>query len=263
MYEDFASVYDELMDETPYEQWCENIVGFMERYGVSKPERDAGDVLESERNLVLDLGCGTGTLTELLYQKGYDMIGVDSSDSMLGIAAAKKEETGSDILYLCQDMRELSLYSTVGTVISVCDCVNYILEEEELVQVFSLVNNYLYPGGIFIFDFNTDYKYREVVGDTVIAENREDCSFIWENYFDEESGINEYDVTIFVQEEGEHFRRFRETHLQRGYQVEQMCRMVTDAGMQVVAIKDADTGEDVNEYSERVYVVAREQGKKV
>ena len=130
-------------------------------------------------------------------------------------------------------------------------------------QVFSLVNNYLYPGGIFIFDFNTDYKYREVVGDTVIAENREDCSFIWENYFDEESGINEYDVTIFVQEEGEHFRRFRETHLQRGYQVEQMCRMVTDAGMQVVAIKDADTGEDVNEYSERVYVVAREQGKKV
>ena len=191
------------------------------------------------------------------------MIGVDSSDSMLGIAAAKKEETGSDILYLCQDMRELSLYSTVGTVISVCDCVNYILEEEELVQVFSLVNNYLYPGGIFIFDFNTDYKYREVVGDTVIAENREDCSFIWENYFDEESGINEYDVTIFVQEEGEHFRRFRETHLQRGYQVEQMCRMVTDAGMQVVAIKDADTGEDVNEYSERVYVVAREQGKEV
>ena len=155
------------------------------------------------------------------------------------------------------------MYSTVGTVISVCDCVNYILEEEELVQVFSLVNNYLYPGGIFIFDFNTDYKYREVVGDTVIAENREDCSFIWENYFDEESGINEYDVTIFVQEEGEHFRRFRETHLQRGYQVEQMCRMVTDAGMQVVAIKDADTGEDVNEYSERVYVVAREQGKKV
>ena len=130
-------------------------------------------------------------------------------------------------------------------------------------QVFSLVNNYLYPGGFFIFDFNTDYKYREVVGDTVIAENREDCSFIWENYFDEESGINEYDVTIFVQEEGEHFRRFRETHLQRGYQVEQMCRMVTDAGMQVVAIKDADTGEDVNEYSERVYVVAREQGKKV
>ena len=82
MYEDFASVYDELMDETPYEQWCENIVGFMERYGVSKPERDAGDVLESERNLVLDLGCGTGTLTELLYQKGYDMIGVDSSESM-------------------------------------------------------------------------------------------------------------------------------------------------------------------------------------
>lgn len=261
MYEDFARVYDELMDETPYEQWCENIVGFIEKYGVSKPERNTEDVLASERNLVLDLGCGTGTLTELLYQKGYDMIGVDNSDSMLGIAMEKKEKSGSEILYLCQDMRDLSLYSTVGTVVSACDCVNYILEEEELTEVFSLVNNYLYPGGIFIFDFNTVYKYRDVVGDTVIAENRDDCSFIWENYYDEESGVNEYDVTIFVQEEGDTFRRFQETHLQRGYTVEEMKRMVTEAGMTIVTIQDADTGEEVNEYSERVYVVAREQGK--
>lgn len=261
MYEDFASVYDELMDETPYEKWCENIVGFIEKYGVSKPEKDAEDVLESERNLVLDLGCGTGTLTELLYQKGYDMIGVDNSDSMLGIAMEKKEKSGAEILYLCQDMRELSLYSTVGTVVSACDCVNYILEEDELTEVFSLVNNYLYPGGIFIFDFNTVYKYRDVVGDTVIAENRDDCSFIWENYYDEESGVNEYDVTIFVQEEGDTFRRFQETHLQRGYTVEEMTRMVTEAGMTIVTVQDADTGEEVSEYSERVYVVAREQGK--
>lgn len=93
-------------------------------------------------------------------------------------------------------MRELDLYSTVGTVISVCDSVNYILEEEELLQVFRLVNNYLYPGGVFIFDFNTAYKYREVIGNTTIAENREDCSFIWENYYDPEEEINEYDLTI-------------------------------------------------------------------
>ena len=102
----------------------------------------------------------------------------------------KKMESGSEILYLLQDMRELELYSTVGTVISVCDSVNYILEEKELLEVFSRVNNYLYPGGIFIFDFNTDYKYREVIGDTTIAENRDDCSFIWENFYDSEEELN-------------------------------------------------------------------------
>ena len=160
-------------------------------------------------------------------------------------------------------MRELDLYSTVGTVISVCDSVNYILEEEELLQVFGLVNNYLYPGGIFIFDFNTDYKYREVIGDTTIAENREDCSFIWENYYDPEEEINEYDLTVFVREEGETFRRFTETHLQRGYTVEQMRTLVEQAGLKILEIRDSDTGEAATETSERVYIVAKEQQKEL
>ncbi len=261
-YQDFAYVYDELMDATPYEEWCEFLAGLIEKYGVSKPERNAREVLDSERNLVLDLGCGTGTLTELLYQKGYDMIGVDSSDAMLNIAMEKRAESGSEILYLLQDMRELELYSTVGTVISVCDSVNYILQEEELLGVFSLVNNYLYPGGIFIFDFNTDYKYREVIGDTTIAENREDCSFIWENYYDPEEGLNEYNLTIFLQEEDDIFRRVTETHYQRVYTVEQMCRLVEQAGMELVELLDADTRNAVTDRSERVYIVAREKCKK-
>lgn len=262
-YQDFAYVYDEFMDETPYEEWAERIQSLIEKYGVSSPERDAKEVLDSEKNLVVDLGCGTGTLTSLLYQKGYDMIGVDSSESMLGIAMEKRAENGEEILYLLQDMRELELYSTVGTVVSVCDCVNYILEEEELIEVFSLVNNYLYPGGIFIFDFNTDYKYREVIGDTTIAENRDDCSFIWENYYDEEEGLNQYDVTIFVREEEDLFRRFTETHIQRGYTVEEMKRLLKDAGLQVLRMQDADTDGEVTNTSERILVVARESGKEV
>lgn len=275
-YGDFAYVYDEFMDATPYEEWCALLVELIEKYGVSKPvcrrtTEEIGDVredetafeavLESERNLVLDLGCGTGTLTELLYEKGYDMIGVDNSPSMLEIAMEKRAESGSQILYLLQDMRELELYSTVGTVVSVCDSVNYILEEDELLEVFKLVNNYLYPGGLFIFDFNTDYKYREVIGDTTIAENREDCSFIWENYYDEESHLNEYDVTIFVQEEGDVFRRFTENHVQRGYTVEQMTELVTRAGMELVEVLDADSQGAVGAESERVYIVAREVQK--
>ena len=224
-YSDFAEVYDELMDNTPYAEWAERLEVLIKKYGVSAPERDSVDLLKTEKNLVVDLGCGTGTLTELMYQKGYDMIGVDFSESMLNIATKKKELSGNQILYLLQDMRELDLYSTVGTVYSVCDSVNYILEEEELKNVFSLVNNYLFPEGIFIFDFNTDYKYREVIGDTVIAENREDCSFIWENFYDSEADINEYDLTIFVKEHGEHFRRFTETHFQRGYTPDTMRRL--------------------------------------
>lgn len=262
-YQDFAYVYDEFMDETPYDMWCERIDSCIKKYGVSKPMRNAGDVLESEKNLVVDLGCGTGTLTEMLYAKGYDMVGVDNSDSMLAVAMEKKSLSGSEILYLLQDMRGLELYSTVGTVVSVCDSVNYILEEEELLDVFKLINNYLYPGGIFIFDFNTDYKYREVIGDTTIAENRDNCSFIWENYYDEETLVNEYDVTVFVKEQNDLFRKFTETHFQRGYTVEKVKELIEKAGMQLVVMKDADTNGDVTRESERIYVVAKEIAKKI
>ena len=269
-YSDFAEVYDELMDNVPYESWCENIAALIERYGISRPvgeSRPEGEessetenLLASERDLVLDLGCGTGTLTQMLHKRGYDMIGVDNSPEMLGIAMEKSAKGGGGILYLLQDMRELELYSTVGTVLSVCDSLNYLLEEKELLQVFRLVNNYLYPGGLFLFDFNTVYKYSQVIGDAVIAENREDCSFIWENYYHEQEEINEYDLTVFVQEEGEHFRRFVENHLQRGYTPQTMCDLVEQAGMQVIRLLDADTLGGVTDQSQRVYVLASWRG---
>ncbi|MBR5596970.1 MAG: class I SAM-dependent methyltransferase [Lachnospiraceae bacterium] len=246
-YTDFASVYDTFMDETPYEEWCEFLVEKLEEYKVPK-------------GLVLDLGCGTGTLTEMLSEKGYDMIGVDNSAQMLSIAMEKQEKSETNILYLMQDMREFELYGTVGAVISVCDSLNYLLEEEDLVETFRLVNNYLDPKGIFIFDFNTVYKYSQVIGDTTIAENREDCSFIWENYYHEEEEINEYDLTIFVKEE-ELFRKFQENHFQRGYRLEQMKKALAQAGMEFVIAMDADTHEGVTAESERIYCIARESGK--
>ena len=125
------------------------------------------------------------------------MIGADCSEDMLEIAGEKKEKSGYDILYLLQDMRKFELYGTVRAVVSICDSMNYIMSEEELLQVFRLVNNYLDPEGIFIFDMNTIYKYRELLGDATIAENREACSFIWENSWYEEERVNEYDLTIF------------------------------------------------------------------
>ena len=161
-YENFARVYDELMDNVPYEEWAQFILNLLQDRKITE-------------GLVLELGCGTGKLMTLLGKAGFDMIGVDNSVEMLQIA---KEKTSQDFLYLLQDMREFELYGTVKAVISVCDSVNYITKKEELRKVFQLVNNYLDPEGLFIFDFNTEYKYRELIGETVIAEDREDVSFI-------------------------------------------------------------------------------------
>lgn len=247
-YTDFALVYDTLMDNTPYEEWCERVMAILKGHGI-------------KNDLVLDLGCGTGTLTELLAKKGYDMIGVDLSYEMLARAMEKREQSGLPILYLQQDMREFELYGTVKAVVSVCDSLNYLLEDEDVIETFKLVNNYLDPEGLFIFDFNTVYKYRDVIGDTTIAENREDCSFIWENFYHEEDCINEYEVTFFIKE-GEYFRRFEETHYQRGYTVEEMKDFLVQAGMDFVSMKDADTWDEITEESERICFIAKERGKK-
>lgn len=247
-YSDFATVYDTFMDETPYEEWCEFTVCLLKKEGI-------------EDGLLLDMGCGTGTFTELLEKAGYDMIGIDNSMDMLQIAMEKQRKRHKEsILYLLQDMREFELYGTVRAVVSVCDSVNYLTEFEDVVNTFKLVNNYLDPKGIFLFDFNTVYKYKEVIGDTVIAENREECSFIWENYYDEDEQINEYDLTIFIKEE-ELYRRFTETHFQRGYTLEQMKQAIEQAGMEFIAAYDGDTHGEVHGMSERIYMMAREKGK--
>ena len=271
-YTDFAQVYDEFMDETPYAEWCAFLVGMLGRYGLKEVADEDSRLLDDtyvisdgpneqhlrqERNTILDLGCGTGTLTQLLARKGYDMIGVDNAQEMLQIAMEKRDESGLDILYLLQDMREFELYGTVGAVVSVCDSINYLLEEEEVLRTFKLVHTYLYPGGVFIFDFNTVYKYSQIIGDATIAENREDCSFIWENYYHEAEEINEYDLTIFVRSKEALFQRFQETHYQRGYRLEQMCRLVEQAGLKILETLDADTREAAGQESERVYIVAK------
>ncbi len=276
-YEEFAYVYDELMDTVPYEKWCERIIDAIDEYGITKrvrakrteynsPEETLSgeikepteeELLESERNLVVDLGCGTGTVTEMLYSDGFDMIGIDNSDEMLELAFEKRDETGSEILYLNQDMLELELFSTVGTVISVCDSINYLTGETDFETLAGLVHNYLYPGGLFIFDFNTDYKYREVIGDRTIAENREDCSFIWENYYDEEKKINEYDLTLFIKDEDGRYDRFEETHFQKGYEPSEVETVLKKAGFDIIRITDSDSGEAVSPVTERVFVIAR------
>ena len=301
-YSAFAYVYDELMDNVPYDAWAEYLIGLLKENGVSE-------------GLVCELGCGTGQMTRRLSAAGYDMIGIDLSEEMLDVAREREygvyegecdfneEETGGNaldaedafddecdrgaggaddqeedagftepsILYLQQDMREFELYGTVSAVVSICDSMNYMTTDEDLLQVFRLVNNYLDKDGVFIFDMNTEYKYRELMGDTTIAENREDVSFIWENLYDAEKRLNEYCLTLFAKVEAEEdeeededsakpvlYEKYEEVHLQRAYPLEEVKRLLAEAGLTFVAAYDVLTHEAPGPECERMYIVARE-----
>lgn len=246
-YTSFAQVYDMFMDNVPYEEWGEYIKSVLNEYEVSD-------------GLLLDLGCGTGKLTRIMAGYGYDMIGVDNSFEMLDIA---REAESQEILYLLQDMREFELYGTVRAIYSACDSLNYILEEADLLTVFRLANNYLDPKGIFIFDMNSLYKYETLLENHTFAESREDGSFIWDNYYDEEEMINEYDLTLFIRcdEDDEVFQRFQEAHYQRAYSLDKIKELLIQSGLEFVAAYDAYTKEPVRDDSEKWTIIARECGK--
>lgn len=249
-YTGFAQVYDQFMEDVPYEDWLDIIHTHLKNEAI-------------EDGLILDLGCGTGTMTRLLADKGYDMIGIDGSEEML-MEAREAEydlERSRPILYLCQDMREFELYGTVRAIVSICDCMNYMLTKEDLTTVFRLANNYLDPGGIFLFDMNTPYKFREVMGNQTIAENGEGASFIWENYYDAQTGRNEYDLTLFIEQENGLYERVEEVHEQRGYEIHEVKTCADLAGMEFVAVFDAVTLKPPTDQSERLFYLFREKGK--
>lgn len=256
-YTGFAQVYDIFMDNVPYDDWVEYLHQLLKEYGV-------------DQGLILELACGTGNVTRRLKSLGYEMIGLDNSVEMLEIAREKEEISyqgqevegqGSHTLYINQDMREFDLYGTVAAVVSICDSMNYLTSSKDLLKVFRLVNNYLDPGGIFVFDLNTKYKYNDILSDNVFAEDREDCSFIWSNYYDAKDQLNEYDLSIYVRidEEEEIFERFRETHYQKAYEIQEVIDLIEEAGMEFVAVYDAFTHNPPNEKTQRAYFIAREK----
>lgn len=287
-YSGFAMVYDTFMDNVPYKEWTAYLVSLLKEQKI-------------EEGLVLELGCGTGSVTRRLRDSGYDMIGIDNSYEMLEIARDREYEDldnihqdnfnqdeddfneeslsfyineedldlytqkKTPILYLEQDMREFELYGTVKAIVSICDSMNYITSKEDLLKVFRLVNNYLDKDGIFIFDMNTEYKYSKILANNIIAENRNDCSFIWENDYNEETKINEYQMTIYVKTEKEEnnlFERFEEVHYQKAYNLEEVKELLAMSGMEFIAVYDAFTHNPPHAHSERVYFIAREKIQK-
>ena len=237
----FAQVYDLFMDNVPYEEWAIFLKKQFNKYGIKK-------------GTLLDLGCGTGKLSRLMADKGYDVIGVDLSTDMLEIA---QENNDKEILYLKQDMCQLDLIEPVDGIYSACDSLNYILEEEALMNVFKKVNEFLKEKGLFIFDINTEYKYKELMADNIFAENREEGSFIWENYFDYEEEINEYDLTLYIKDGDGLYQRYEETHFEKYYSYITVAGLLRKAGFETLGVYDDYTEDNIKSETERIVIVAR------
>ena len=246
-YETFASVYDLFMEQVEYDEWLDHIHAVWKKYGITP-------------KTILDLGCGTGSILLPLAQEGFDVIGVDLSPEMLTEADHKAMEAGVSVRLACQDMTELDLGEQADCILSLCDCMNYLIEDGQLESAFQSIAAHMKKESLFLFDMNTEYKYTHLLADGTFAENREESSFIWENFYDEDERINEYDLTLFIKE-GELFRKFEETHYQRCYSLDEVKEAAKEAGMEFVAAYDAFTRKQVKDDSERVYLVFRERGK--
>ncbi len=243
-YEEFAHIYDRLQEDVPYDDFVKYYEKLLERFG-------------GKKGLCLDLGCGTGNITLRLADKGFDMIGVDASAEMLEIARRKAETAGKSILFLNQDMREFELYGTVGTVVSALDCINYVTDFDDLVDVFRHVNNYLDPGGIFIFDINSAYMLEHILGNNTYVSGGTDILYAWQNSYDEEEKTCTFYLTFF-ERVGNMYRRFDEVHVERAYGTDEIKSALEKAGLEFLGAFDDLSFEDVKENSERIFFVARE-----
>lgn len=242
-YGNFAFVYDMLTDDVEYEKRSCYLEQIFEKHLDKKP------------CLIADLGCGTGTVCSILSEKGYDMIGIDSSDMML--SEAIKKEGSEKILYLNQDMTEFELYGTVDVFLSMLDSLNYITSLDELSKVFSLVKNYLNPGGIFVFDINTPYKYEQILSNNTFVHDENDVFYVWQNFFDGE--YCDFLIDFFVKKD-KTYSRFTEEHTQRCHTFKEMLEIIEKSGLSLEAVYDDLRFSDPVQNSERMFFVVKKEG---
>ena len=245
-YDAIAHVYDKLNKDLDYRTWADFIEKCFEKFLSEKP------------TLLLDLACGTGSMTTTLADRGYDMIGVDGSPSMLSEAYALG---GEGILYLLQDMRSFELYGTVGAVVCCLDSINYLLDESDVKKTFSLVHNYLDPDGLFIFDMNTPYKFENIYGDNAyILEDSDENGAIycgWQNEYDKESGICDFYLSLFEEDENGAYYRSDEHQRERCYAVDTVNDLLSSTGFELLGRYSDYDFADCKEDTERWYIVAR------
>lgn len=245
-YESFASVYDRFMDNIPYEEWSKYLITLLDDYQIK-----SGNLVE--------LGCGTGTLCKLLSQNGFYVTGIDLSKDMISLAK-KKIGNNLNITLFQQNMCQLTLDDTISYdgFYSLCDSMNYLLYDEELLSTFQGVHHYLKKDGIFIFDLKTRYFYESILGNQVFCDHQKDCSYIWENNFFEEDCVNQYDLTLFIKKSPfSLYRKFEETHHQKAYELPKIIDLLTQAGLEYVTAYNAFSKNPPSAKSERIYIIAK------
>lgn len=220
MYEDFASVYDALMDDYDYDAWAEHYLTLMRDKEGNLPLRAA------------ECACGTGSLTVRLASSGLKMVGVDLSRSMLRHAEEKARKWGVEAAFVCQDMKKLQLPRRVGAILATCDGVNYLTRAEDVKAFFAAAYQQLTPGGKLCFDCSSRHKLEKVMGNAFFGEERDGVATLWQNRYNQQTHVITMDVTFFVREEDGRYRRFREEHKQRAHSQQEILTWLKEAGFE-------------------------------
>lgn len=242
-YGSFAEYYDSLTSNVDYRKTAEYVSDILNENGINK-------------GILLDLACGTGTMSLIMAQKGYDVIGVDNSPEMLGEAREKAFEAGEDILFLCQDMCSIDLYGTVDCTVCLLDSLNHLESKEELLETFKRVSLFTVPGGLFVFDVNTEYKHKYVLGDNTFVYDNDDVYCVWQNEYDDESKTVEIFLDFFQEENGL-YRRSSEYFSERAFSDSDIKNLLSEAGFTDIKAYGELRKTAPSDTEERVFYVAR------
>ncbi len=244
MYTSFSDVYDQLMDNVNYEQWAEFYRDLLVHHGVPG-------------NKVCECACGTGGLTIPLSRLGFQMTGVDLSQEMLWLAAQKARKQGLGIPFIQQDMRQLRLHRQMDAVIATCDGVNYLLTENDAAAFFRAAFAALRPGGVIAFDVSTPWKIKNVLGDELICEDRDDVTYFWQNSYHEKTGIVDMALCFFLKEKDGRYRRIDEAQKQKAHEAETLKVLLSNAGFTDVHVYGNSRMETPRDKEQRWHLVAR------
>lgn len=240
-YKNFAYYYDSLMDDFDYASWSGYIAQILKSHGVEYTD-------------LLDMACGTGSMAVEMAKKGYAVTAFDLSDDMLSVARYKSDENCTSIRFIHQDMNDIKINDSFGIVTCLCDSMNYITDENSIRRLFKWVYAHLKPNGVFIFDMNSPYKLRTIIGNNTFTRNDDDIAYIWDNYLDDD-GIVEFYLSFFVRQ-GELYRRFDEVHREKIYEIPQITEYLRKAGFSTIDMFDAFTFDAPFKESERINFAA-------
>ena len=247
IYDMLAPFYDKFNGDIDYGSWADFIVDILKKHG------------RVSTTLGLDLGCGTGSMTISLQERGYDMTGIDYSPEMLDLARERGQRAGFDkkILWLCQDMTEFELYGTVDFAVCTLDGINHLTSLKALDKCFNLVHNYLVPDGLFIFDVNGKYKFENIYSDNTYVFDEDGAFCVWENSYNQKRGICDFLITLFSEESDGRYSRCEELQRERMYTLNSIKKHLQCANLEFVGAYSDFEYNPGDDGSERIYIVAR------